>query len=311
LPYVEGLLSDDQRAVVEQHLATCAPCSAQVESLTGLVQNLHAHSGAFCPEPWKIFEFLHYGRDPSGAVSIHLDDCETCHQFAESLQAGPSLEAMPRQLWVRVKNQLPGAADPGRPGKTAKPWWRIEGLRDLFRSPAWAVGMAAVAVVLVVILYPREIPQQLIATSAVTWEDVAKPKAFQPGAKRTAIIMSLKDFQPPLSQKRIDSLYTAIAPTMELYERYQIITPATVRDAVKKGAIDPSDRSATLDGLREKMGVTVAVFVTVKSRAEASSIEAELVDAKTGNVIKKLSEPMVADKDLESGIRHAVFNLLQ
>jgi hypothetical protein len=275
------------------------------------VGNLRAHSGAFCPEPWKIFEFLHYGRDPAGAVSVHLDECETCSQFAGSLEAALSREPMPRQLWDRVKKQLPAAEAPRIPGKTAKPWWWLEGLRDLFRSPAWAVGVVAVAVVLVVTLYPREVPQQLIAMSPVTWEGVAKPKAFQPGAKRTAIIVSLKDFQPPLSQKRIDSLYTAIAPTMELYERYQIITPATVRDAVKKGAIDPSDRTATLDGLKEKMGVAVAVFVTVKSKAEASSIEAELVDAKTGNVIKKLTEPSVADKDLESGIRHSVFNLLQ
>jgi len=309
LPYLEGMLSHDQSAAVEQHLAACADCSAQVLLLRELLENLRLHREAFCPEPWQIFELVHYGRDPAGSVAAHVEECEICAPLAQAFAAAPARESMPPKLWAQVSDRLAAAAHDA-PTETRQPWWNLERFREWFRAPAWAIGAATVAVLLVVILYPREIPQQMIAMSSVSWENVAKPKAFHPEAQRAAIILALRDFPASLSKTRVDALYTAVAPSMEVYERYRVVPPASVSEAVRKGAIDPSDRNTMLSGLREGMGVALAVFVTVRSRAEVTSIEAELVDTKNGDVIKKIAEPSVADKDLESGIRKAVLNLL-
>ncbi len=303
------MLSDDQGAVVEQHLASCAGCSAQVKLLRDLVENLRLHREAFCPEPWEIFELVHYGRDPAGSVSVHVEECPVCAPMAEAFSVKAPHETMPPQLWAHVRDRL-ATASPERLAETRQPWWNLDRFREWFRAPAWAIGAAAVAVLLVVVLYPREIPQQMIAMSSVTWEGVAKPKSFRPEAARVAIILALKDFQPALKQKRVDALYNSLAPSMEIYERYQVVPPASVSEAVRKGDVDSSDRNSMLAGLRDKMGIALAVFVSVRSRAEAVSIEAELVDTKTGNVVRKFAEPSVPDKDLESGVRKSVFTLL-
>jgi hypothetical protein len=216
---------------------------------------------------------------------------------------------MPPQLWAQVKDRL-SPASPDASAETRRPWWSLERFQEWFRAPAWAIGAATVAVLLVVVLYPREIPQQMMAMSSVTWESVARPKTFRPEAQRAAVVMALEDFPAPLSRKRVDDLYNALAPSMAVYERYQMVPPASVSEAVRRGSLDPSDRKSMVEGLREKMGVALAVFVTVRTRAETARVEAELVDTKNGNVIKRLAEPSVSGKDLESALRKTVFDLL-
>ena len=78
----------------------------------------------------------------------------------------------------------------------ARPIGFVERLRAMFDVPAWAIGAVTVVVLLAVFLYPREAPPSVIALSSVTWENVPKPKAFQPTSETHSDNHRFERFSP-------------------------------------------------------------------------------------------------------------------
>ncbi len=280
-----------------------------MEELHQTIEGLRAHKDVFCPDLPELHEFAFHGRDAAGLVSEHIKECPVCNELVQAWKSEASNEQMPRELWVRVNKALSqGRSEPGR--KQAKPDGFMERLRALFDAPAWAIGAATVAVFLMVVLYPREAPQSAIALSSVSWESVPKPKTFQAIPKRTSIIMRLKDFHPAVDQTKIDALYEAMAPSMDIYERYYVVPPVLIRDLVRKRLVDPSNQTKMLRELKDQLDLTNIIDIAVVSGTEGISFRAELIDVSTGTILGKKTESKLADVDLGPGIRQAVLQLL-
>ena len=306
---MEGLLSPEERVSLEKHLAECAECSASAQALKETIGDLRTNKDAFCPDPWELHEFAFYGSDSAGIISEHIQDCPACNELVQKWKSEASKERLPKELWGRLKEALPkNHSEPI--WKQAKPAGFMERLRAMFDVPTWAIGAATVVVLLAVMLYPREVPQSLVALSSVSWENVAKPKTFQAVPKRTAIIILLKDFHPAVDQPAIDALYEAVAPNMDIYERYYVAPPALIRDLVRKGLVDPSNRAKMLRQLKDHLDLTSIVEVTVVSRTEGITFDAELIDVSTGTILGKKKESKLTRNDLGPEIRRAALQLL-
>ncbi len=91
--------------------------------------------------------------------------------------------------------------------------------------------------------------QPMIALSSVSWEGIPKPKSIQ---KKAAFVVLFKDFKDPVPQKQIDSLYEALQPSMELNERYGIVSPAEISEAVKSGQVPSNNSSCDDRGAEEE-----------------------------------------------------------
>ncbi|HTY21736.1 MAG TPA: zf-HC2 domain-containing protein [Desulfomonilaceae bacterium] len=310
LPFVEDLLDPDEKAAVEEHIFQCAECSARVKELRQTIETLRINRDAFCPEPWELYEFAVYGRQSVGSVADHLTECQPCREMVQSWAAEAPKEQMPAELWAKVNRAL-SAATVGQAAIRMQPAGILERLRGLFNAPTWAVGAVTVAILLVIIFYPWEVPQSTIALSSVTWEGVPKPKVVQPVTKRVAIIVALKNFQPPLSRAKINALYEAVAPTMDIYERYDVLTPFVVSEAVKKGLIDTSGRAKMLHDLRSSLDCAWAILVTAVAGPDGIGFEAEFIDAATGMIQEKRAASRLSEADLGPAIHKAVTELLQ
>jgi anti-sigma factor RsiW len=309
LPYVEGLLNPEERASLEKHIAECAECSASAQALNETVEGLRTNRDAFCPDPWELHEFAFYSIDAAGIISEHIQDCPVCNELVKAWKSEASKEQLPRELWGRLKQALPKKH--GEPiWKQDKPAGFMERLRAMFDVPTWAIGAATVVVLLAIMLYPREVPQSVIALSSVSWENVPKPKTFQAVPKRTAIIILLKDFHPAVDQPGIDALYEAVAPSMDIYERYYVVPPILIRDLVRKGLVDPSNRTKMLRELKDRLDLTSVVNVTAVSGTEGIAFEAELVDVSTGAILGKKTDSKLTRNDLGPQIRRAALQLL-
>jgi len=309
LSYVEGLLEPEDHTRVTQHLLRCPRCSTEVDGLKETISILKKTRPGFCPAPWQVFEFLHYGHDPDSVIASHLHDCPSCARMAATLSAHAPAEEMPSDLLNKITVRLQ------HPEQATGPLhrWRsglVEGFSRLFRVPALAAGAVAAAVLLVVILYPHEMPQSVVALSSVTWDGTPRPKSFDQSRKRVAILVALKGFDSPMTQQRIDSFYESLAPTMELYERFSVISPGVIRETVSKGWARAQDRSDLLAGIKGSLDVSEVVFVTVEAGTEGASVVTELIDTTLGIIMAQGTLKGVSDADLERTIRQSAFSML-
>ena len=308
LKYVEDLLGPEERADMEDHLQKCPQCSRKLSALQATAGTLRQFKHAFCPEPWEIYEFVNYKIDREGIVSSHIEECELCREAAGSMLIEAQTETMPSELCQQVKDRLPQSRTI-EAAKARRPVALIEQIRKRFRLPALAMGAAA-AVLLAVLLIPHEPPQSVITLSSSTWERVPKPKSARANGNGVAIIIALEDFPKPVPQNRVDSLYEAVAPTMELYERFPIVSPAQLRRAVKNGLVKPDDKKKMLQDLKAKLGVSTAALVTVFYKPEGMGVHCRLVDTASGNTISEERAAGVSTEALEKRIRWMVTGLL-
>jgi hypothetical protein len=309
LPYAEGLLTPIEKEVLEDHLRGCAQCASELEELRETIALLERNKEALCPEHWELYEYVHYGKDPRGLICRHLQQCEPCSETARELGEKISPEAMPDQVWASVKQRLPSTH---RNAPSAEPDSEtfIDRLYRLFRFPAIAVGVATAAVLAFVLLTPPQMPQSVMALSSVAWENAPKPKGLIPSAKRAAIVLTLKDFDPPWPRERIDALYEALAPPVEMYARFQIVPPRVVRESLDRSELRLAHTRALVDALAKKLSLAAVLVVTVTARGQGARVQVDLLDTSTGNVTYQKTEANIPWTNLDTAIRQLAFSAL-
>jgi hypothetical protein len=309
LPYVDGSLSPVQRQMVEEHLKGCPECSSEANEIRETVTLLGHHKEAFCPEPWELYEFVKYGHDANGMIRSHLDRCSTCLEISRDIVPGTSAEQMPRHVSVRLKERLRAVYRTKRDDVLSTESL-LDRLYRRFRFPAVAMGVAAAAVLAMVLLHSPDMPQSVIALSGVTWERAPKPKAIQATAGSAAIALVLKDFDPPLPREKIDALYQALAPSMDVYERFHVVPPATVKDAVDSRDKRITDTMQLVERLGKKLHLAAALVVTVTARPKGATVELELVDTASGQIKARKTEDNIPEADLERKLRDSALSML-
>ncbi len=80
----------------------------------------------------------------------------------------------------------------------------------------------------------------MIALSSASWNQDLTPQVgiFDLRRETVAFLLLLKDFQTPMSQEQIDSLYQALKPDEQDQLRYRVASPSHVKEALA-GAAGP------------------------------------------------------------------------
>ncbi|MBI4965378.1 MAG: zf-HC2 domain-containing protein [Desulfomonile tiedjei] len=310
LPYVEDLLAPEQRRIVQEHVDHCSRCSKEVEGLRAIIASLRDNKQAFCPEAWDIYEAVRSGAAAQASLSVHLKQCPRCFEEFQSYTA--TAEAMPPQLLAKVKERLersPVSEKAEAPEK--KPFKLWEWITEHFRRPAFGVAAAVAAILIVVLIYPREQMEYMVGLSSVAWENVPRPKTgVESTGQRSAVLMFFRNFKEPLSRDKVDTLYQALEPSIEVNERFDVIPPATLTKAIKRGKVDPFNREKLLENLNDEFDVTTAVLVTVEPAARGFDVTCNLARAPEGTMLKDKIVRGVSEAQLAPTVRDAVWELL-
>jgi len=218
-------------------------------------------------------------------------------------------ETLPDRLLEQISHR-PEMEEPG-PDKAIRAGSRF---RDrIFKRlvfPTLGIGAAAAAVLTVFLLMPGEIPQSLIAPSAVSWEKAPNPKAFDASRYRTAVVIALKGFPTRWPQSRIDSLYQSLAPTMELSQRFDILPPERVAKTILKGRKELRTKQDMVALLQKKLDVKRVAVVVVSPAQDQMKIQGEFIDTQGCISLNRTREQLVAKKDLDSRIKQMVAELM-
>jgi len=125
-----------------------------------------------------------------------------------------------------------------------------------------------------------------------------------------ATIIFLKGFKKPFKEERIDSLYGSLAPTREMDERFDFVSPADVKDAVNRGKIKIDTINNILQGLSHELDVSRVVALTLTPVGDAFGIEGELVETRTGKIVAKHSVQGAPGPELSSRMKTTAKRLL-
>jgi hypothetical protein len=264
---------------------------------------LAAHKESFCPEEWELYEYVHYGTDPDGMIERHLKTCAPCKEVAGELARQVSPSRMPEQLWADIKRQLPSPVRVSAPASSESESF-FERVYRMFRFPALAAGLATAVVLGFVLLRAPHMPQSVVALSSVGWANAPKPKSLQKGAQSAAILLVLEDFDPPWTQDKIDRLYDALVPTVDVYDRFRIVSPREVRDALDRSDRKLPDTKAVIQVLAKKLSLATVAVVTVTARGQSASVQVDVVDASSGRVTAQKTAAYVPAANLESTVKH-------
>jgi hypothetical protein len=308
LPYAENIIAAAEKADVEEHLSKCHECNLRVEELREAIAALKQNKQAFCPEPWELHDFAQSGDDPHGVISLHVENCPLCSEDLRAWKMALPEEPMPAELWNRLREHLPSPTLKQILPKRSR-WSQIvlENFARFWKAPAMAAGVAAAVLLMVVIFYPRDMMQPTIGLSSVSWEGIPKPKSLQ---EKAAFVIFLKDFKDTVPQRQIDSLYEALKPSMELNERYGIVSPAEMSEAISGGEVSSHDRSAMIEGLRKKLNVSRLLIINISPSADKVTATVELIDAIDGKTLQTKTEEKIEQSELPVRVRSDAFGML-
>jgi hypothetical protein len=162
-----------------------------------------------------------------------------------------------------------------------------------------------------VMLQQGEVIQPMVAVSPITWENAPKPKSpDSQGRKRVALLILFKDFQRPPAQEMINKLYQALEPDVDINERYNLVTPAELKDSARKLRFSEENRKRSLDTLRGRLGISAAVLITITPRGDKFAIQADMRDTATDRVIAERKAGDVSATELSDNIREIVQALM-
>jgi hypothetical protein len=312
LAYAEDSVAPEERQALQEHVDHCPRCSKEVQSLRAIIAALKEHKRAFCPEAWEIYESVQSGEAPHGALSLHLKQCPHCLEEFESYSASTVTEVMPADLLARIKQrleQLP-VDQTTETVEKKRPFISWDRILDYFRHPALGVAAAVAAILVVVLIYPREPMERMVGLSAVAWENVPRPKVdVDSTRKRSAVLILFKDFKEPLSRDQVDSLYQALEPPMEVSGRFDVIPPAVLTKAIKRGEVDPFNRKKLLEDLDDKLNVENVALVTIEPAHRGFDVRCDLIRTVDGTSQKKGIVRGVNEADLASTLRKLVWEL--
>lgn len=195
---------------------------------------------------------------------------------------------------------------------TAREWFS-----SLFNVPVMTLATVAAAVLLLVIIYPRGVPQDMIALSGTKW---AEPSFKFMGPKppptptppitvekpTLALVLVFRNFKKSVDQGLVDSLYNALQPTVRMKQRFRIIPPYQIKEAVATGQLSVAPAKEFMEGLHEKLDISKTLVVTIIAVHERFGLEGEFKDLRTGDSRKFKMEKEVSSTDLPSAVRNSV-----
>ncbi len=217
---------------------------------------------------------------------------------------------------ARLENAPRKAAETVAESRSLKDAAR-EWFSSLFRIPVMTLATVAAAVLLLVILYPKGVPEDMIALSGTQWAEPSfkfmgpKPRlkvSASPAVEKPklALVLVFRNFRKGVDQSLVDSLYNALQPTVRMKQHYQVIAPYQIKEAVTTGQLSVAPAKNFMDGLHDKLNVSKVLTVTVIAAGERFGLNGEFKDLTTGESRKFKMEKEVSATDLPSAVRNSV-----
>lgn len=315
LSLLEGRLSQEERAMIENHITECTECSREYKTFTSIVDHLKTNKDLFCPEPWQLHEFLETGRDPDGNVSDHIHRCALCQEEIAAYEHRPVTVELPERVRVELERRICNETQTATGSSLASVASRfIEWLTSASRISGVAVAAAA-AVLALVLIYPREHVTQFAGLSTVTWNEpqgalVPKTGLFEAKKPTVGALIVFQGFKKPPNQELVDELYRALRPTVEMRRAFGFVPPSDIRTMVAEEGLDSSNWKTMMEKLRTRFGAADAIVAELAPAGDRFRIEWQLIQIEPYRVLKKEVREGVSEKELPAAMKAALPSLL-
>lgn len=316
--YLDGSLEDDETTEVEHLIENDRNAFQDLQEIQRLTAMIKEHGTLFCPDPVVISDFVEAGTDPEGRIAEHLRTCHSCQRDADMLRASSPEETMPRELFESVRAELPG--EPVGETGTKHVRGLLESIQDyaalLLRPRIFAAGAAALAVLLLILVYPPDSKLPTIVLSKETWNHIGNslPSSLfgkWPATKpHLAIILAFEDFKTPLSQEQIDALYKALKPSKEDLDRFEVVAPAKLSRIIAENKLKTTDMQGILGTLRKDLDLQEVVVVTVKGAGDRYGIRSKLIKTATGKVVEEHATEASSYSELIPKLRQTTYAVI-
>ena len=321
VPYLEGLLSPEERSSFEDHVRQCPSCASKLTEMSRWISAFKDNAAEMCPESWELFDYVRRGDDPRGMMSSHLKTCASCGADAESFKARAAAQVVPADLW-RKMTSLSGKQPASRGAERLHQWISDAAGRvmDLLRPAVLVPITVAATVFAIVLLYPTGPAPIKVALSSVNWGPgpsalnimgTDSQTGLPAGAKRErlgVVILFGKVKQVP-DQNRIDSLYRALEPPGSVRDRYQVVSPLELRRAAGADLRKAADDKALIAVMRSKLGISKALMVEIAPKDDRYEILARLIDTGSGHVIRTWNSGKLTKAELVSALEDSTQSL--
>lgn len=158
LDYIEGGLDPAIEEQLLRHIETCPICMQELHAIKRMDALLRECPESFHPEEEALFRFAIQGSDPEASISHHVDSCAECGKTVEAYRQMHDLKKVIPDT-VPLPQALEDARLKGIPSadsEMTKTW--SESFREifsrLFTLPTLALGTAAAAILLAVVIIP-------------------------------------------------------------------------------------------------------------------------------------------------------------
>jgi len=316
LPFLENQLMAEDRAMVQDHLKSCAECSSEFQMLDELLAKLKANKDIFCPEPHRLFDFAETGEDPEGRLARHLEHCPMCSRDVEAYRTGCQVDVLPEKVHAAYRDRFSHISTKSRDSTGDSLFAGLaEWLSSLLKAPTFALATAAAAILVVVLIYPREEIEPYIGLSSVAWksvDDEFAPKSLivEPRKPCVALLLSFKGFKERLDQRRVDALYQCLSPVVEAQEHTEVISPAEIQVILREKS-HASDAKETFEYLGKNLNVSSVVILQIVSASDGFGIDGRTVEATTGETMRRKTLDAVPESQLPARLGETLGSLLE
>lgn len=202
----------------------------------------------------------------------------------------------------------------------------LERVRDwlspLFQVPVMTLATVAAAVLVLVIVWPRGVPEEIVALSTTKWAEPTftlmgprpspKPKIMPPAERpKLAMVVTFRNLEGPLDQNLVDSVYSSIQPTEPMKQRFDIIPPNEIKEAVTKGEVQVAPTNEFIKGLNTQLQVSKVLMLNIVAQDSRYGLEGDYKDLNTGESRKIKMEKEVNAAELPSAVRKSVLFFFQ
>jgi anti-sigma factor RsiW len=247
LDFVDGVLSDEKKGALEDHIRQCAGCRSELEGVQRMHILLRLFPEAFHPSAEDLATLVGQECDPDGSLASHVQACEQCREDVELLRemfsvpdSTPGAEAMPRKLRSKLESLYRRAAET----RQSVGWQGrfLDALRFPARVPAFSLGTAAAVLLFGALLLP-------------VWRDLKEA-----AAPSTAPAIKFEAADPQ----------SALGKSKETVSRVLADRDAREQAARTEGGAAPDDMKAQEQGRTEAqteaLGQGKKAFGSVRSR---------------------------------------------
>ncbi len=323
LPYLEGLLSPEEKTNFEEHLDQCPACKSKLEEMSRWTSILKENAREMCPDAWELFDYVRSGKDLRGTISSHVETCTMCSADVESFRKDMSTQAVPQALWKKMED-LSGKPAADRPFDNASQWVleKLSSLVELLRPTVLVPAAVAVTVLLVVFLYPTGPAPMMVALSSVKWGPgpaasnlmgVEKDSILPSEGKKEllGVVILFRNVKQLPDRNLTDSLYRAIEPPKDVRDRYNVVSPDEIRQVAGKDLLNAPDEESLVKAMRSELKISRAFVIEMVPSGSRYGIVARFINTDTGVAREKWDSWNLTEAELPAALENAAEALLR